>query len=309
MRSACRALSLSAIALAMACSPAPDGSLGRSGEWLVDSPAVDCSTEPLASASSDGRWLAFWLSYFRPDTGMTLPVRSPALFDWAERALVLPAGPADRTEGRSFDPTSLCWDDPDQRVFVRVARQSGADAGRWFEAGLTSDAELAPTGLPPSHCRRPAGQQWQWSRPETDRPEIRRGLSIQQQGCCEIALYAADGQLLASHETQHSNSDQLIVTRLAWSGDGQRLAYTLSEQVSWRFARPSPTYVVTPGHSPPELLEGRVFSLFWQGEDHLIGCAARRRVDGGGSGLKLWRFSPITVAPTSNSQKINDSPG
>lgn len=279
-----RWISAGALLLAVACDPATDRPDALQGEWLVDLSSVDCSAEPLVSQSGDGRWLAFWVSYFRPDAGLDRPVNSPALIDWAERELVLPAGPADRVSGPSFDTSSLCWDDPGRRLFVRATGRTGSGTGGWFHAELESAAELVAASSAPDHCRRPATQQVQWHRRPADRSPAQRGLEIVQTGCCTLELRDADGRLLAAHETTRTLSDQLLVARFAWSESGRFLAYTLSEQTRWRFARPAPTFVLAPGRTP-QALDGRVFALAWRDDAHLFGCTARDN----GNGLKLWR--------------------
>jgi hypothetical protein len=283
-----QALAAAAIALAAACSPAPDRPAALPGSWLSDLDSVDCSAIPLISSSSDGRWIAFWLSYFRPDAGLSLPIQSPALLEWQTRELVLPAGPADRVTGPSFDSDSLCWDDRNQQLFVQAGALSPESPRSWFSVALQSGSGLVPTGPPPENCRRPAPQQWQWHRPATDRPELRRGLEITRRGCCELVLSSADGNVLAVHEAQREFSDPLLITRFAWSPDGQTLAYTLSEQVSWRFALPSPSFVISRG-STPKRLDAEIFSLAWYDDEHLIGCTANQR-PGGGNALKVWRI-------------------
>jgi len=276
------------IAVAVACSPAPDRPAGLAGSWLSDLDSIDCDAVPLISTSTNGRWIAFWLSYFRPDAGLSLPIQSPALLEWPTGELVLPTGPADRVTGPSFDPGSLCWDEQADRLFVRASSLSPEAARRWFSVDLQRDADITPAGPPPRSCRRPAPQQWQWHRPDTDRPALKRGLEITRRGCCEVLLSTEDGRVLAVHEAQREFSDPLLITRFAWSPDGETLVYTLSEQVSWRFALPNPSFVVRQGQ-PPTPLAGEVFALAWYDDEHLIGCAASQG-PGGGNGLKLWRI-------------------
>lgn len=282
-------LSAAAIALTAACSPSPDRPVGLRGEWLVDLGSIDCAAEPLISRSPDGRWLAFWLSYFRPDAGLSLPISSPALVDWDDRRLLLPAGPADQVSGPSFDTASMCWDDGTQSLFMRASSLSSEAAGRWFFTSLQAEETLTPSGPPPANCARPVEQEWQWHRPATHRPELRRGLNITRQGCCELVLSSRDGQVLAVHEAQHEISEPLQIIRLAWSPDGEALAYTLSEQISWRFALPGLSYLVRLDQ-PTERLDGEVFSFGWLDNEHLIGCA-KRPWPGGGNGLRLWHIS------------------
>ena len=280
----------SAVLLAVACSP-PVDTEGRAGEWLVDFGSVYCSPLPVVSFSADRDWMLFWTRYFYndADTGRRSPIISPALLEIDRGRLVLPAGSADRVEGPSFSPSSLCWDDAGQGVFVSTTRPR-ADADRhWYRAGIGPDSELVPVSGPPESCRRPAEAEWQWHRADIIPSEVRGDLAVVRDGCCAVELRRTDGRLLARHEARSSLSDQVLISRYAWSDSQTRLAYRLNEETSWRFARPTQSFVVEkPGQ--PDALDGQVYAFAWRGDDELIACAARPRAQGGGSSLKRWHF-------------------
>ncbi len=274
--------------LAVACS-APVDTDSRAGEWLVDIGSVQCSAQPVVSFSADRDWMLFWIEHFQPDSGMGFPHVSPALLELEGRRLVLPAGPADRMDGPSFAPSSLCWDDAGQGVFVSSERLR-ADADRpWYRADIGPDSELVAVSEPPPSCRRPLEVEWQWHREDITPAEVRGGLVIVRDGCCAVELRRTDGRLLARHEARSPLSDQVLISRYAWSASRTRLAYRLNEETSWRFARPTTSFVVEePGQ--PDVLDGQVYAFAWRGDDELIACAARPRAQGGGSSLKSWRF-------------------
>ena len=277
-----------AVLLAVACSPPVDTD-GRAGGWLVDLGSVQCDAHPVVSFSADRDWMLFWIEHFQPDSDMGFPLISPALLELEGGRLVLPAGPADRTDGPSFAPSSLCWDDAGQGVFVSTTRQR-ADADRhWYRADIGLDSELVSVSGPPESCRRPPEVEWQSHREVVIPPEVRGGLQVVRDGCCAVELRLTNGRLLVRHEARSSLSDQVTVGRYAWSGSRARLAYTLHEETSWRFARPTRSFVLEkPGQ--PDLLDGRVYAFAWRGDDELVACAARPRAEGGGSSLKSWRF-------------------
>ena len=278
--------------LAAACSASvdpPDAS-GKPGEWLVNLGSVQCNASPVASFSGDGHWMLFWLEHFQPDAGMRLPLVSPALLELDSLQLVLPAGPAVRTQGPSFDPASLCWDDAGQAVFVRSSSLPSHAERRWYRAETGLAAELVGVPAPPAHCRRPRAAEWQWHRQDSSSAEIRGDLNIVRDGCCAVELRRADGRLMARHEARSTLSDQVLISRYAWSESGTRLAYTLNEETSWRFARPSASFVLDQARQA-QLLDGQIYAFAWHGDDRLIACAERPRSEGGGSGLKSWRFN------------------
>lgn len=286
-----RGLLLGAAALLVtACSPSVDTE-GRAGDWLVDLDSVYCSPLPVVSFSADRDWMLFWIHYFHTDadTARRSPVISPALLEVDVRRLVLPAGPADRVEGPSFAPSSLCWDDAGEGVFVRSSSPRGDAERRWYRADIGPDSELVPVSAPPESCRRPPEVEWQSHREVVIPPEVRGGLQVVRDGCCAVELRLTNGRLLVRHEARSSLSDQVTVGRYAWSDSRARLAYILHEETSWRFARPTRSFVLEkPGQ--PDLLDGPVYAFAWRGDDELIACAARPRAEGGGSSLKSWRF-------------------
>jgi len=274
--------------LAVACSP-PVDTEGRAGEWLVDLGSVQCSAQPVVSFSADRDWLLFWIEHFQPGAGMRFPLVSPALLEVESRRLVLPAGPADRIDGASFAPSSLCWDDAGQGVFVSSERLR-ADADRhWYRAAIGPDSELVLVSGPPASCRRPPEVEWQWHREDIIPAEVRGGLAIVRDGCCAVELRRTDGRLLARHEARSSLSGQVLISRYAWSDSRIRLAYRLNEETSWRFARPTTSFVLDKA-GQPDMLDGQVYAFAWRGDDELFACAARPRAEGGGNSLKSWRF-------------------
>lgn len=290
MRSGRQILTLGpAILLAAACS-APEEVPGRTGEWLVDLGSVDCTPTPVVSFSADRNWLLFWIEFFRPDADMRAPVTSPALLEIDSRRLVLPAGPADRVEGPTFATSSLCWDDDNNRVFVRGGASTGRSESGWYRADVDFEAELVASSPPPESCRQPPAVEWrprrEWSIPD----EVRGDLKISRDGCCAVDLRRrSDGVLLARHEARSELSDLVMVSRYAWSESMTRLVYRLNEETSWRFARPTTSFVLeTPGE--PMALEGQAYAFAWRGDEELIACASRPRADGGGNGLKIWHL-------------------
>ncbi|WP_373053341.1 hypothetical protein [Thioalkalivibrio sp.] len=279
-----------AAVLVVACSPSVDTE-GRAADWLVDLGSVYCSPLPVVSFSANRDWMLFWTRYFHTDadTGRRSPILSPALLEVDRRRLVLPAGPADRVEGPSFSPSSLCWDDAGQGVFVRSSGQRGDAERPWYRADIGPDSELVPVSAPPESCRRPPEVEWQSHREAVIPDEVRGGLQVLRDGCCAVELRLADGRPLVRHEARSSLSDQVSVGSYAWSDSRVRLAYTLHEETSWRFARPTRSFVVEKT-GQPDLLDGQVYAFAWRGDDELLACAARPRAEGGGSSLKMWRF-------------------
>ncbi len=279
-----------AAVLVVACSPSVDTE-GRAADWLVDLGSVYCSPLPVVSFSANRDWMLFWTRYFHTDadTGRRSPILSPALLEVDRRRLVLPAGPADRVEGASFSPSSLCWDDAGQGVFVRSSGQRGDAERPWYRADIGPDPELVPVSAPPESCRRPPEVEWQSHREAVIPDEVRGGLQVLRDGCCAVELRLADGRPLVRHEARSSLSDQVSVGSYAWSDSRVRLAYTLHEETSWRFARPTRSFVVEKT-GQPDLLDGQVYAFAWRGDDELIACADRPRAQGGGSSLKSWGF-------------------
>ena len=278
----------SAALLAAACSTSVETE-GRTGQWLVDLGSVQCSADPAVSFSADRNWMLFWIEHFQPDSGMKFPLTSPALLEVDSRRLVLPAGPADRLDGQSFSPSSLCWDDAGEGVFVRSSGQPGDAERPWYRADIGPDSKLVPVAGPPESCRRSPEVEWQWHREDLIPAEARGDLEIVRDGCCAVELRRTDGRRLARHEARSSLSDQVLVSRYAWSDSRTRLAYRLNEETSWRFGRPTASFVLEkPGQ--PDLLNGQVYAFAWRGDDELIACAERPRAEGGGSSLKSWRF-------------------
>ena len=274
--------------LATACSPSAD-TQGRAGEWLVDLGSVQCGARPVVSFSADRNWMLFWIEHFQPDSGMRSPLVSPALLEVDSRRLVLPAGPAGRIDGPSFAPSSLCWGDAGQAIFVSGAGKPGGAERRWYRAGIESEPELVPVTGPPESCRQPPEVEWRWRREDIIPAEARGDLKVVRDGCCAVELRRADGRLLARHEARSSLSDQVLISRYAWSDSRTRLAYRLNEETSWRFARPTTSFVLeTP--EQPDRLDGQVYAFAWRGDNELIACAARPRAEGGGNSLKSWRF-------------------
>lgn len=276
--------------LAAACTPSvqPDG---RAGPWLVDLGSVYCSPLPVVSFSAERDWMLFWIRYFDTDadTGSHSPITSPALLEVDTRRLVLPAGPADRVEGPSFSPSSLCWDDAGHAIFLRSSGQWGEAERPWYRASIGLDSELVPVAGRPESCRHPPEVEWQWHREGLIPAEARGDVEIGRDGCCAVELRRSDGRLLARHEARSSLSDQVLVSRYAWSDSRTRLAYRLNEETSWRFGRPTASFVLEkPGE--PALLDGQVYAFARRGDDELIACAERPRAEGGGSSLKSWRF-------------------
>ena len=279
-----------AAVLVMACSPSVDTE-GRVGDWLVDLGSVYCSPLPVVSFSAGRDWMLFWTRYFHTDadTGRRSPIISPALLEVDSRRLVLPAGPADRVEGPSFSPSSLCWDDAGQGVFVRSSGQRGDAERPWYRADIGPDSELVPVSAPSESCRRPREVEWQSHREAVIPAEVRGELQVLRDGCCAVELRLANGRLLARHEARSGLSDQVMVGSYAWPDSRARLAYTLHEETSWRFARPTRSFVLEkPGQ--PDLLDGQVYAFAWRGDEELIACADRPRGEGGGSSLQSWRF-------------------
>lgn len=287
-----RDLLLGAAALLVTACTASVDTPDKAGEWLVDLGSVYCSPLPVVSFSADRDWMLFWTRYFQNDAdtaGRRSPIISPALLEVDRGRLVLPAGSADRVEGPSFSPSSLCWDDAGRGVFVRSSGRRGDAERPWYRADIGPDSELIPVSAPPESCRRPPEVEWQSHREVVIPAEVRGGLQVLRDGCCAVELRLADGRLLVRHEARSSLSDQAMVGRYAWSDSRARLAYTLHEETSWRFARPTRSFVLEkPGQ--PDLLDGRIYAFAWRGDDELVACAARPRAEGGGSSLKSWRF-------------------
>ncbi|MCG5494934.1 hypothetical protein [Ectothiorhodospira variabilis] len=281
------------VLLAVACSPSVDKQ-GSAGEWLVDLNSVYCSALPVASFSADKDWMLFWIRHFRgdPSTGSRTSVMSPALLQFESRRLVLPAGPADRSEGLSFSPSSLCWDDAEKGVYVRGSGRRAATERPWYRAELKLDSELVPVASPPESCRQPLEVEWQSHRDPVIPNQARGDLEIIRDGCCAVELRRrSDGLLLARHEARSALSDLVMVSRYAWSESMTRLAYRVSEEISWWFGRPARSFVVE-RRGQPTPLRGQVFAFVWRGDDELIACAGRSSdgSDGRGTSLKLWRF-------------------
>ena len=275
-----------------ACSRADDPP-GLAGEWLVDLGSVDCGVTPVASFSAERDWMLFWIRHFDADgdSGMRGPTTSPALLRFEDRRLVLPAGPADRTGGPSFTPHRMCWDDAGDAVYVRRSGRSAYEEPHWYRAGLAVDSRLERAGSPPQSCREPPEVEWQWYRERVLPDALRGGLVSVKDGCCAAELRRADGVLLARHEARSRLSNQVSIGYLAWSESNRRLAYRVSEEISWWFGRPTRSFVIDqPGHPMP--LDGRVYAFAWRGDHELIACAARPRAEGGGNSLKRWRFAP-----------------
>ncbi len=233
--------------------------------------------------------MLFWIEHFQPDSGMGFPLVSPALLEVDSRRLVLPAGPADRMDGPSFAPSSLCWDDAGQGVFVSGTSEPGGAERRWYRAGIGSDPELVPVLGPPESCRQPPEVEWRWHRKDIILAEVRGDLQVVRDGCCAVELRRTDGRLLARHEARSSLSDQVLISRYAWSDSRTRLAYRLNEETSWRFARPTTSFVVAQPRQP-DRFDGQVYAFAWRGDDELIACVPRPRAEGGGSSLKSWYF-------------------
>ncbi|MFN2349251.1 MAG: hypothetical protein ABR558_06720 [Thioalkalivibrio sp.] len=287
----CRGFLLVAVALLVtACSASVDPP-ERTGEWLVDLGSVYCSPLPVVSFSADREWMVFWTRYFDrdADTGRRSPITSPALLEVDGRRLVLPAGPVDRVDGPSFSPSSLCWDDAGDGVFVRSSGQPGDADRAWYRADVGPDSRLVPVSVPPESCHRPPEVEWQWHREVVIPPEVRGGLQVIRDGCCTAELRLADGRLLVRHEARSALSDLVLIGSYAWSDSRTRLAYTLHEETSWRFGQPTRSFVLEqPGQ--PDMLDGQIYAFAWRGDDELIGCADRPLSEGGGSSLKSWRF-------------------
>jgi len=287
----CRGLLLGAAALLVTACTASVDPPDKAGEWLVDLGSVYCSPLPVVSFSADRDWMLFWIRYFHADaeTSRRSPITSPALLEVEGRRLVLPAGPADRVEGPSFSPSSLCWDDAGQGVFVRTSSQRGDAERPWYRADIGPNSELVPVSAPPESCRRPPEVEWQSHRDVVIPAEVRGGLEVVRDGSRAAELRLADGGLLVRHEARSSLSDQVAIGSYAWSDSRIRLAYTLFEETSWRFGQPTRSFILEkPGQ--PDLLDGQVYAFAWRGDEELIACAARPRAEGGGSGLKSWRF-------------------
>ena len=261
----------------------------RLGEWLVDVGSVDCSPLPVVSFSANRDWMLFWIEHFQPDTGMRFPLVAPALLEMESRQLVLPAGPIERVEGPSFSPSSVCWDDAGQGVFVRASSQQRDAEHPWYRADIGPDAELVRVAAPPQSCRQPAQVEWQSHREAVIPAEVHGGLEVVRDGCCAVELQAADGRVLVRHEARSAQSDYVSVGMYAWSESRTRLAYTVHEETSWRFARPTRSFVIDPP-GQPQLLDGRMYAFAWRGDEELIACVNRPRSEGGGNSLKRWRF-------------------
>ena len=287
----CRRLLLAPAALLFAACTSSVEPPDRVGEWLVDLDSVHCSSLPVVSFSADRDWMLFWMEYFRTDvdTGRRTPIISPALLEIDGRRLVLPAGPAERAEGPSFSPSSACWDDAGQGLFVRASSLQRDAERPWYRTDLGPGAELVRASAPPESCRQPGEVEWQSHREAVIPAEVRDGLEVVRDGCCAVELRLADGRVLVRHEAQSALSDQVMVGSYAWSESRTRLAYTLHEETSWRFARPTRSFVIEePGQ--PELLGDQTYAFAWRGDQELIACASRPRAEGGGNSLKWWRL-------------------
>lgn len=274
--------------LVAACSASVEPE-GLAGEWLVELGSVSCSPTPVVSFSANRDWMLLWIEYFRPDSGMNAPLVSPALLEIDSRRLVLPAGPADRVEGPSFLPGSLCWDDAGQGVFLRSSGWRGAAESRWYRADIGPDSALVAVSGPPGSCRRPPEVEWQSHREAVVPAEVRGDLQVIRDGSRAVELRRVDGRLLVRHEALAALSDSMMIGQYAWSQSGLRLAYTLHEETSWRFGRPTRSFVLNEA-GQPHLLGGQVYAFAWRGDEELLACASRPRVEGGGTGLKRWRF-------------------
>lgn len=273
-----------------ACSATEDPP-DRLGEWLVDLGSVECNALPVVSFSANRDWMLFWTRHFHTDddTGRRTSMTSPALLEVDHQRLVLPAGPIERAEGPSFSPSSACWDDAGQGVFVRADGQQRGAERPWYRADIGPDAELVRVDAPPEPCRQPAEVEWQSHREEVIPADVSGGLEVVRDGCCAVELQLADGRVLVRHEARSSQSDYVSIGMYAWSESRTRLAYTLHEETSWRFARPTRSFVIDPP-GQPQLLDGRMYAFAWRGDEELIACVNRPRAEGGGSSLKRWRF-------------------
>ncbi|TVS11427.1 MAG: hypothetical protein EA419_08050 [Wenzhouxiangella sp.] len=287
----CRRLLLAPAALLFAACTSSVEPPDRVGEWLVDLDSVYCSALPVVSFSADRDWMLFWTrhSHADRDTGRRTPITSPALLELDGRRLVLPAGPAERAEGPSFSPSSACWDDAGKGIFVRASSLQRDAERPWYRAGIGPDAELVRASAPPESCRQPSEVEWQSHRDAVIPADVRGGLEVVRDGCCAVELRAADGSVLVRHEARSAQSDYVSVGMYAWSESRTRLAYTVHEETSWRFARPTRSFVVDKS-GQPELLGGQTYAFAWRGDEELIACADRPRAEGGGSSLKRWRF-------------------
>ena len=174
-----RGLLLGAAALLVTACTASVDTPDKAGEWLVDFGSVYCSPLPVVSFLADRDWMLFWIRYFYADahTGRRSPITSSALLEVDSRRLVLPAGPADRVDGPSFSPSSLCWDDAGQSVFVRSSGQWGDAERPWYRADLGPGSELVLVSAPPESCRRPPEVEWQSHREVVIPAEVHGGLS------------------------------------------------------------------------------------------------------------------------------------
>ncbi len=271
------------------CSPADDPP-ARAGEWLVDLGSVDCTPTPVVSFSVDREWMLFWIRHFHTNDGSRESMTSPALLRMEDRRLVLPAGPADRTEGPSFTPYRMCWDDAGHGVYVLRSGRRAVEQPHWYRAELTPDSQLERADPPPESCRQPAEVEWQWHRERVLPDELRGGLVSVADGCCAVELRRSDGVLLARHEARSRLSNEMSISRFAWSESGSRLAYRLNEEISWWFGRPTRSFVVEPS-GRPVALDGQVYGFAWRGDNELIACVNRPRAEGDGSSLKRWRFA------------------
>lgn len=277
---------------ALAACSAPTDPNPLPGAWLSAGHSPDCSARPLAAPSPDGRWLAFWINAFDPNAGMRLPATAIGLIDLADLSLVVPQGQPqiERADGRrSLRPESLCWEESSTRWWVQSSAVAGRDGPRWYWLRPETDARLIESASGPVECRATPAPMWESHRPATQGAEASRGLQIIQPDCCTIELWLDGSERLARHESQRALSNGIGMRAYAWSPHRARLAYSLEESVSWRFALPSSSFVVRPGDTP-RALDRPAGPFLWINDTELIACASDKSVTGSALGLRYWRF-------------------
>lgn len=255
------------------------------GQALDSDVSVDCSSDPFADLSGDGRWVRFWGTSYDPEESMRFPARFLGLADLEEREVFIPEGqPPLREGGAAYEtqPAGFCWDDRAGVVYVAFSPDLGGRSREWWRVELTAPLLAQPAESPPPGCRSAEEREWISLRPVTHTPEISRGLQVRGQGERAVELVQPDGTVLARHALGLEPADRITIERYTWSPSGTRLAYSVARQISWWFARPDRTFVQRVPDGPRVRLDAQVYHLFWRSDDELVGCTRE--------GLRVWRF-------------------
>ena len=166
----------------------------------------------------------------------------------------------------------------------------GLGPAQWYAVTPGSTLDLTPATAPPEECERPLPSRWQPFDKMTHEASRERGLRVEYSGCCDVSLIAADGHVLARHATGWGLADRIWVHHYSWSAEGKRIAYGLSHDISWWFARPVRNFVVDRQHEYPLRVGSGIHAFAWLDEHRLVGCGSRSGSPQGNA-LRLWHFS------------------